>query len=111
MYIYSHFFAPYLRFSYTDISEDVTYASSTYNSNNYYTNISVEQNSYVRSYSGGLLFGVRMTGAENRFTTSIWAGGGLKASDVAGNQDYKDIYKIGYTGMIPRIGIQLGISF
>ena len=65
----------------------------------------------VNSCFGGCGFGFRLTGAENRFSFNVFAGGGLKLSDVQGDNKYTDFLEVGYTGLAPKLAFQMGIAF
>ena len=91
----------YLQYRYEEITDKI-YISELY---------SVNQISTVDSYFGGLGFGCRLTGIENRFCLNVFAGGGLKYSDLYGDKKYSDFFQVGYTGIAPKFGFQMGIAF
>lgn len=95
------YFAPYLQYRYEEITDKV-----------YINEVSsVNQISTIDSYFGGLGFGCRLTGIENRFCLNVFAGGGLKYSDLYGDKKYSDFFQVGYTGIAPKFGFQMGIAF
>lgn len=95
------YFAPYFQYRYEELTDKI-YISDVY---------SVNQISTVDSYFGGLGFGCRLTGMENRFCLNVFAGGGLKYSDLLGDKKYSDFFQVGYTGISPKFGFQMGIAF
>ncbi len=95
------YFAPFFQYRYEDIT-DVT--GSDINGDEYTHTI-------VNSGFAGLGFGFRLTALENRFCANFFAGGGMKYSDVSGLNRYTDFFEVGYTGIAPKFGIELGINF
>ena len=95
------YFTPYLQYKYEEIN-DLTYPD-----------FSPPKNSLtiVNSVFGGLGFGFRFTALENRFCLNLFAGGGLKYSDVTGDKKYTDFFEAGYTGFAPKLALQIGIAF
>ena len=92
------YFAPYLNYRYEEMKDKNT------NDNNY-------TSTYCNSVSGGFGFGFRLSALESRLCLNAFAGGGLKYSEVLGLDRYKDFLEVGYTGIAPRLAIQIGISF
>ncbi|MEI8137728.1 MAG: hypothetical protein WCH21_10430 [Bacteroidota bacterium] len=95
------YFAPYLQYRYEEITDRVP------------TDISISEKeiTIVNSGFAGLGFGFRLTALENRFCLNVYAGGGLKYSDVSGNKKYADFTEVGYTGIAPKLSFQIGIAF
>ena len=89
------FFAPFVQYRYEDIRAQSQETSNT----------------VVQSLFSGLGFGVRFTGLENRFTLSLFAGGGMKISSSTGPGRYDDFLEVGYTGIAPKIACYMGIAF
>lgn len=103
VYKYSSFayFAPFLQYRYEEITDVISFAPAP-----------VETiRTYVNSYFGGMGFGLRISAMENRFSMNLFAGGGLKYSNVYGQRKYDAFTEIGYTGISPKIGFQMGIAF
>jgi hypothetical protein len=94
------YFAPFIQYRYEEIRDKVTVGDVV----NY-------QPSYVHSGFAGVLFGFRFTAMENRFCMNVYGGGGLKVSDTKGAKKYDDFLEVGYTGLTPKLGIQVGIVF
>lgn len=94
------YFAPFFQYKYEEITDK-----------EYLDNISVSVVSIVNSYFGGAGFGCRLTGIENRFCLNAFVGGGLKYSDLSGDKKYSDFFQVGYTGISPKFGFQMGIAF
>lgn len=65
----------------------------------------------VRSVFGGVGFGFRITGINNRFTLNAFAGGGLKYADIDGDTKYDNFFEVGYNGFAPKLALQMGITF
>lgn len=66
------------------------------------------------NYGGGLLMGFKVFSYSNRFCMSIYGGGGVKVSSVSGDYNFfrsSIITDDAYTGIIPRFGFQIGVSF
>lgn len=95
------YFAPYFQYRYEQITDPAA------------ADVSTSQNeiTIVNSGFAGLGFGFRLTAIENRFCLNVYAGGGLKYSDVNGNKKYADFMEVGYTGIAPKLSFQLGIAF
>ncbi len=95
------YFAPYLQYRYEEITDPVFDGDSQ----------ALQKTTYVNSGFGGLGFGFRLTALENRFCLNLYAGGGLKYSDVHGDKRYADFMEAGYTGIAPKVAFQIGIAF
>lgn len=95
------YFAPFVQYRYEEITDIVSNDITT----------TVRENTFVNSGFAGLGFGVRLTALENRFCLNIYAGGGMKYSDVQGNKKYADFFEVGYTGIAPKVSFQIGITF
>ncbi len=65
----------------------------------------------VNSGFAGLGFGFRFTAMQNRFCMNVYAGGGLKYSQVTGNKKYTNFIEVGYTGVAPKVSFEIGIAF
>lgn len=103
------YFAPYLLQKYIQITtKDYNYY---YNDNNY----GKKTTNTIVSYSGGMLLGIRLTNSSNRLAFNAFAGGGMKYSEISGTDSGRNynngIWDIGFTGVVPRVGFQVGISF
>ena len=72
----------------------------------------VKQEYDIKQIEGGVLLGLQMIFSYN-FTFDFFIGGGLRVSDI----DNKPINLLfnslerGYTGIVPKIGLELGINF
>jgi len=67
---------------------------------------------YSNSISSGIISGFK--GTYSRFVFDIFVGGGFKKSIINKNNEIfggKDYWDDNYTGVLPKIGIQLGFSF
>lgn len=96
------YFAPYLMNHYLVIERNNYYSSS---SDNWYKDT-------FNAFSGGMLFGWSYTFA-NRVNLDIYSGGGLrKTFGYDEENNYSDgIFEYGYSGIMPRFGIDLGFWF
>lgn len=68
-------------------------------------------NEQINEISGGVLMGVQIA-LGNRFYVDLFTGGGIKRS-FGRNPQNTNIYvgSIGYNGVVPKIGFQLGVGF
>jgi hypothetical protein len=96
------YFAPYFQYRYEEISDN--FYKNSYKSD--YTTTTI-----VNSYFGGAGLGLRFTGIENRFSFNLFAGGGLKYSELIGEKKYTDFFDVGYTGFAPKLDFQIGVAF
>lgn len=77
----------------------------------HYDNYDLE---YINSFSIGSLSGIK--GVLGRFALDIYTGGGIQKS-ITNNNDQNKLYNSknyrgnNYTGILPKLGIQLGFSF
>lgn len=96
------YFAPYLMNHYLVTERNNYYSSS---SDNWYKDT-------FNAFSGGMLFGWSYTFA-NRVNLDIYSGGGLrKTFGYDEENNYSDgIFEYGYSGIMPRFGIDLGFWF
>lgn len=97
------YFAPFLQYRYEEITDVFPHT--------YDVSVSEKKNTYVNSGFGGFGFGIRLMAMENRFCLNVFAGGGMKYSDIIGDKNYSDFTEVGYTGIAPKVSFQLGIAF
>lgn len=64
----------------------------------------------ISEYSGGVVMGVQFA-ILNKLYMDFYTGGGIKFSQGASDNGYRDVTSVGYTGVIPKIGFQIGIGF
>lgn len=95
------YFAPYLQYRYEEMTDNINADALA----------SSREISIVNSASAGVGFGFRLTGNENRFTVDVFAGGGLRLSDLNGASRYANFLEVGYSGLTPRLGFRMGIAF
>jgi hypothetical protein len=96
------YFAPYLMNQYFE-TETSDYYSSSY----------PNRTDNFNAFGGGMLFGWSFSFA-NRINLDMYAGGGFrKAFNYDTNTDYFDdnIFEYGYSGIVPRFGIDVGFWF
>ena len=71
----------------------------------------IEKTDILRSGSGGMVMGWRITHAE-KINFDIYLGGEAKFSEISGRKNnYDNIFQSGYTGVLPVAGFQFGVSF
>lgn len=99
-YSWFAYFAPFLSYKYEEITDQFSIAPGETRA----------VRTFVNSGFGGLGFGLRVTGIQNRLSLNIFAGGGLKFSDLNGQQQYSNFLEVGYTGITPKLELQLGIA-
>lgn len=103
------YFSTYARYQYIETTPGI-YLWNQVNQEYYFIDI---PNSYINSYSGGLLIGLKWL-FKNRLTFDMCIGGGMQYSDVKGEQipsnGYGD-YVGNYTGTLPKLGLQFGYNF
>jgi hypothetical protein len=97
------YFAPYLMNQYYETEHRVydTYGNPYWKSDSY------------DAFSGGMLFGWSFTFA-NRINLDIYTGGGIrKTFNYVPADDYynNDVFESSYSGIVPRLGIDIGFWF
>ncbi|MBN4062121.1 hypothetical protein JYU20_02865 [Bacteroidales bacterium AH-315-I05] len=72
----------------------------------------INQTDYITSYGIAGIFGIK-TRFLKRGTIETYVGGGIKYSDIKGDESQygKNPWELGYTGVFPKFGWQLGIFF
>lgn len=104
-YIYG---APYLRYRYID----ATYTKDSMMYDIWGTligTITTRETDIISSFSGGVVLGVRFTFVK-KLSLDLFAGGGVKFSDINGNKNrYGQVFDYGYTGILPKGGMKLGL--
>ena len=95
------YFAPFFQYQYEEIT-DKTYTDLL---------VPISSLTTVNSYFGGFGFGCRFSAIGNRFCVNIFAGGGPKYSSLMGAKKYPDLLEVGYTGITPKLELQMGIAF
>lgn len=101
----SIYFAPYFLYKY---SEKETFWSEWPPYNYHYIY-------YFNSFSGGILFGMNFT-IEKKIVIDLYAGGGIKrtfGAQMRDNINYYcgSIWELGYNGITPKAGIDVGFKF
>ena len=93
------FVAPYVKGGYFSVEEE-----------NYYYDEDIEYSTTkeIKSFQGGVLMGYQIVFSDI-VALEFFLGGGMQYAD----SDYHvDIYQVkGYTGVVPRIGFNVGVSF
>ncbi|MBL4715182.1 MAG: hypothetical protein COC01_01705 [Bacteroidetes bacterium] len=111
---YNHivYFAPF--FKYQNVNDKYTETEWVPDPNNPWgggNQVIVEHNNLVTSYAGGIIFGMKMI-LMKKMVLDFYAGGGLKISDVIGDLNaYNGLWSLGYSGVMPKLGFQLGANF
>ncbi len=102
------YMSPYLSYRYM---EDVTTTVIGYDSS--YNEITQENKVLVNTYGAGILFGLKFIISE-KFSFDFYFGGGAQysvLSDDSFSDYYYGIFSYGYTGILPKAGIQFGMNF
>ncbi|HXH17757.1 MAG TPA: hypothetical protein VNJ07_01640 [Chitinophagales bacterium] len=99
---FDFYFAPFAAYQYLQYNDEI---DSYYNGYNY---VYMYDSVNIHGVSGGILFGTRFVFFE-RFSIDAYAGGGVKYSDNKVN--YSDIFREGYTGIIGKVNLQIGVAF
>lgn len=104
------YLSPYFQYKYIDAEEIINASTNSYPVTATYTYTTAAN---LRSYHVGALLGLSLYAFKGRFCTSFYAGSGLRKVDIKGNQNLFNInlFQAGYSGVIPRLGFQLGIGF
>jgi len=64
----------------------------------------------ITEYSGGVVMGVQFA-IVNKLYMDFYTGGGIKFSQGGNDNVYRDVTSVGYTGVVPKVGFQIGIGF
>ena len=66
----------------------------------------------VKQVEGGVLMGIQLIFSE-KLSLDLFAGGGLRNSECDQKPIDLDFYSFdkGYTGIVPKIGFDIGVSF
>ena len=104
------FFAPYVQFRYVDHKGTTQQLIQTFPAQSFVTE-SIDAN--LRGYGVGVVMGLKTTAFNNRFCFGFYGGGGLKYTDVKGAPNVFDTSIVGenFTGITPKFGLQMGMSF
>lgn len=97
------YFAPYLINQYVETESN---NFSAYGNNQWQTET-------FDAVGGGMLFGWSFSFA-NRINLDIYTGGGLRKAFHSGNNylNYtENVFDVGYSGIVPRLGIDIGFWF
>ncbi len=111
------FFAPYLQFRYIEHeSTDELTSYAMYDPNNPNAKpvtVIDSRDANLRGYGVGVLMGLKSSAFNNRFCFGVYGGGGAKYTDVKGSQTVfgSSLVDENYTGITPKLGFQMGISF
>jgi len=113
--VYNYGFYAGLYGLYLDYNEKYTRWFWDYNTNE---NISAEFKKDVQSYEGGALLGIQID-ITKRILVDFYIGGGIRKSErtdtyIVFEPDYNSSYGIfnpSYTGVKPKIGLMIGITF
>jgi hypothetical protein len=95
--------APFARFKYREVGNERT----QYTGNQ---QITVSNTRYYSIFSGGMTFGLKAPLAQF-FTIDLFFGGGFRYSKAGGNYSHNGFLGPGYTGVIPKMGLRVGVDF
>jgi len=99
------FVAPYIKGAYFSMEEENYYYDPEYDDSGEYSSLRE-----IKSFQGGVLMGYQMV-FSGIVSLELFLGGGMQYADSDKNY-YSDFYQIkGYTGVVPRIGFNVGVSF
>jgi len=108
-YVSSWVVEPYYESNY-DINDD--YIGSTYHPGTGYSSERKVEEYEVKQIEGGVVMGLQMIFAKN-LSLDLFVGGGLRSSVIDNKPIELEFYapERGYTGIVPKIGFDIGISF
>lgn len=88
------------------------YFVEQYEKNYSNTHRSSTQEYDVKQMEGGVLMGMQILFSE-KLSLDLYAGGGLRYSEFDNKPMYLDLYspERGYTGIVPKIGFDIGLTF
>lgn len=102
------YFGPYLQYKYIELFYKTNYIS--------YGNRSINNTTYnyVTAYGGGLIAGIKILYLE-KISFDMYFGGGVKETIITGDYNKNYSYRLGnymdYSGVIPKVGFQIGCAF
>lgn len=65
----------------------------------------------IKQVEGGVMMGIQMV-FHKKLSLDFFVGGGLRASEISGNYNGTPYFpERGYTGVVPKVGFEVGISF
>lgn len=80
---------------------------SEFDGDNYYSPEHYE----IKQVEAGVMMGIQMV-FYKKLSLDFCVGGGLRASDISGNYNRIPSFpERGYTGVVPKVGFEVGISF
>lgn len=91
--------------------EDGNLTGSTYHQGSGYYYEEIKNRYHIKQAEAGVLMGFQVI-LSNNFSVDLFLGGGLRFSSVENKPKDVDFYypERGYTGIVPKIGFDLGIS-
>lgn len=97
---------------YTGLYGNGKYFVEQYEKNYYNSSRSYTQEYDVKQMEGGVLMGIQILFSK-KLSLDLFAGGGLRYSELDHKPINLDLYspERGYTGIVPKIGFDIGISF
>jgi hypothetical protein len=107
-YLLDIYGAPYFKYKYfeADYFDNVSIFDIW---GNLVGNQQITINETVRNYGGGFVIGLRYT-YYAKLSVDMYAGGGMQFSEIDGDKGrYENIFDYGYTGIMPKIGMRIGI--
>jgi hypothetical protein len=79
-----------------------------YENNDYYYE---DQNYEIKQGEGGVMMGIQLV-FHKKLSLDFFVGGGLRSSEINGNYNGRPYSpERGYTGIVPKVGFDVGISF
>jgi len=109
------YFGPYLQYQYvvneTTDTETVEYFDEK--DKKQYYEVDVFYTDMIQAWAGGIVFGLRSV-IFDKLVIDLYAGGGLKYSEIVGNESnyfINGFWSLGYTGVYPKLGMDIGVNF
>lgn len=106
--------APYFQYFHFRYREDqIAFLTEGFSSNLY--SREDQYNDIIDAFESGILAGVEVA-IHQRFMVDVFGGAGFRYADITSNPIYGTRIGVGswsrgYTGLVPRIGVNLGFSF
>lgn len=65
----------------------------------------------IKQLEGGVMMGIQMV-FHKKLSLDFFVGGGLRASEISNNYNRTPYFpERGYTGVVPKVGFEVGVSF
>jgi hypothetical protein len=65
----------------------------------------------IKQIEGGVIMGLQLV-FHKKLSVDFFLGGGLRVSEITGDREYDELFSPrGYTGIVPKIGFEVGVAF